>query len=181
MMGRGVGGGGFAAVVAFVVAVVEAEAEAEAEAAAVEVAGLAVAAFAVSAEVAVDAAKLVGRRAAGQRGADGCGGGDAGIYLAGEDGEDCMLKGPGCCTLGGEFDMGSRKSRCWACRRLGGEGGDRGWSYCWTAVFGGFAQDTAVAVAAEGDKVVKKSLAEILDRPAAVLGCADPGSISRLA
>lgn len=157
------------------VAVVEVEAEA------VEVAGLAVAAFAVSAEAAVDAAKRAGRRAAGQREADGCAGGDAGIYFAGEDGEDCMLKGPGCCTLGGEFDMGSRKSRCWACRRLGGEGGDRGWSCCWTAAFGGFAQDTAaVAVAvAEGDKAVKKSLVEMLNRLAAVLDCAGPGSISR--
>lgn len=180
MMGRGVGGEGFAAVVAFVAVA----AEAEVEAAAVGVVGLAVAAFAVSAEAAVGAAKLAERRAAGQRGADGCAGGDVGIYLAGEDGEGCMLKGPGCCTLGGGFDMGSRKSRCWACRRLGEEGGDRGWSCCWTAAFGGFVQDTVAvvaAVAAEGDKAVKKVLAEMLDRLAAVLDCAGPGSISRLA
>lgn len=178
MMGRGVGGAGFAAVVAFVAVAVEVEAVA------VEVAGLVVAAFAVSAEAAVDAARLVGRRAAGQRGADGCAGGDAGIYFAEEDGEDCMLKGPGCCTLGGESDTGSRKSRCWACRRMGGEGGDRGWSCCWTASFGEFAQDIAVVaavVAAEGDKAVKKGLVEKLDRLAAVLDCAGPGSISRLA
>lgn len=163
--------------VAFVVAAVEVV-----EAAAVEVAGLAVAAFAVSAEAAVGAAKQGGRRAAVQRGADGCAGGDAGIYLAGQDGEGCMLKDPGCCTLGGEFDMDSRKSRCWACRQLDGEGGDRGWSCCWTAAFGGFVQDTVAvvaAVAAEGDKAVKKVLAEMLGRLAAVLDCAGPGNISR--
>lgn len=173
MMGREVGG--FAAAVAFVVAVVAV--------AVVEVAGLAVAAFAVSAGAAGGAAKLAGRRAAaGQRGAGGCGGCDAGIYLAGKDAEDCTLKGPGC-TLAGEFDMGSRKSQCWACRRMGGEGGDRGWSCCccWTAAFGKFAQDiVVVAVAAEGDKAVKRrSLAGMLDRLAAVLDCARPDSISR--